>query len=79
MRGPQDDAPLRRYVAHSQAQLDGRMITDYRGDRYWSTALADVRRVQGELLLELGRLWWQADARPWAAGSALSAFTADGA
>ena len=57
MRGPQGDAPFaRRYVAHSQAQLDGRMITDYRGDRYGSTALADVRRVQGELLLELGRL-----------------------
>lgn len=47
---------VRRYVAHSQAQLDGRMITDYRGDRSWSTALADVRRVQAELLLELGRL-----------------------
>jgi chromosome partitioning protein len=46
---------VRRYVAHSQAQLDGRMITDYRGDRSWSTALADVRRVQAELLLELGR------------------------
>jgi chromosome partitioning protein len=47
---------VRRYVAHSQAQLDGRMITDYRGDRSWSSALADVRRVQGEMLLELGRL-----------------------
>ena len=47
---------VRRYVAHSQAQLDGRMITDYRGDRSWSAALADVRRVQAELLLELGRL-----------------------
>jgi len=47
---------IRRYVAHSQAQLDGRMITAYRGDRSWSAALADVRRVQAELLLELGRL-----------------------
>jgi len=47
---------VRRYVAHSQCQLDGRMITDYRGDRSWSAALADVRRVQAELLLELGRL-----------------------
>ena len=47
---------VRRYVAHSQAQLDGRMITNYRGDRSWSPALADVRRVQAELLLELGRL-----------------------
>jgi chromosome partitioning protein len=47
---------VRRYVAHSQSQLDGKMITGYRGDRSWSAALADVRRVQGELLLELGRL-----------------------
>lgn len=47
---------VRRYVAHSQAQLDGRMITEYRGDRSWSSALGDVRRVQAELLLELGRL-----------------------
>jgi len=46
---------VRTYVAHSQAQLDGRMITDYRGDRSWSSALADVRRMQAELLLELGR------------------------
>jgi hypothetical protein len=47
---------VRRYVAHSQPQLDGRMITDYRGDRSWFPALADVRRMQAELLLELGRL-----------------------
>lgn len=47
---------IRRYVAHSQAQLDGRMITEYRADRSWSRALADVRRVQGEMLLELGRM-----------------------
>jgi chromosome partitioning protein len=47
---------VRRYVAHSQAQLDGRMITEYRGDRSWSPALADARRIQAELLLELGRL-----------------------
>jgi hypothetical protein len=47
---------VRRYVAHSQSQLDGKMITGYRGDRSWSAALADVRRVQSELLLELGRL-----------------------
>jgi chromosome partitioning protein len=47
---------VRRYVAHSQAQLDGQMITGYRGDRSWSNALGDVRRVQGEMLLELGRL-----------------------
>ena len=47
---------VRRYVAHSQSQLDGVPITSYRGDRSWSAALSDVRRVQGELLLELGRL-----------------------
>jgi chromosome partitioning protein len=53
---PRMSSLIRRYVAHSQSQLDGRMITDYRGDRSWSNALADVRRVQGEMLLELGRL-----------------------
>jgi chromosome partitioning protein len=47
---------VRRYVAHSQAQLDGRMITEYRGDRSWSSALGDVRRVQAEMLIELGRV-----------------------
>ena len=47
---------VRRYVAHSQAQLDGRMITEYRGDRSWSAALGDVRRVQAEMLIELGRV-----------------------
>jgi hypothetical protein len=47
---------VRRYVVHSQAQFDGRMITDYRGRHSWSSALADVRRMQLELLLELGRL-----------------------
>jgi chromosome partitioning protein len=47
---------IRRYVAHPQAQLDGVPITAYRGDRSWRAALDDVRRVQVELLLELGRL-----------------------
>jgi chromosome partitioning protein len=47
---------VRRYVAHSQAQLDGRMITEYRGDRSAAAALGDVRRLQAELLLELGRI-----------------------
>ena len=47
---------VRRYVAHSQAQLDGRMITGYRGDRSAVAALGDVRRLQAELLLELGRI-----------------------
>ena len=46
----------RRYVAHPQSQLDGVAITVYRGDRSWRSALDDVRRVQVELLLELGRL-----------------------
>jgi len=47
---------IRRYVAHSQAQLDGMPITGYRGDRSWRPALDDVRRVQVELLIDLGRL-----------------------
>jgi chromosome partitioning protein len=47
---------VRRYVAHSQAQLDGRMITEYRGDKSAAAALGDVRRLQAELLLELGRI-----------------------
>jgi chromosome partitioning protein len=47
---------IRRYVAHSQSQLDGLPITHYRGDRSAPAALDDARRVQGELLRELGRL-----------------------
>jgi len=47
---------IRRYVAHPQSQLDGTPITAYRGDRSWRAALDDIRRVQVELLLELGRL-----------------------
>ena len=47
---------IRRYVAHPQSQLDGVPITSYRGDRSWRSALDDIRRVQVELLLELGRL-----------------------
>ena len=47
---------VRRYVAHSQSQLDGLMITQYRGDRSWRSALDDMRRVQTELLLLLGRM-----------------------
>jgi hypothetical protein len=43
-------------VAHSQAQLDGRMITDYGSDKSAASALGDIRRVQAEFLLELGRL-----------------------
>jgi len=47
---------IRRYVAHTQAQLDGTSLTAYRGDRSWRAAVDDVRRVQVELLIELGRL-----------------------
>ena len=47
---------IRRYVAHPQSQLDGVAITAYRGDRSWRAAVDDIRRVQVELLLELGRL-----------------------
>lgn len=47
---------LRRYVAYPQSQLDGVPMTAYRGDRSWRPALDDIRRVQVELLLELGRL-----------------------
>lgn len=47
---------VRRYVAHSQSQLEGQMITQYRGDGSARKALDDVRRVHAELLLELGRL-----------------------
>jgi chromosome partitioning protein len=47
---------IRRYVAYPQSQLDGLPVTAYRGDRSWRAATDDVRRVQVELLLELGRL-----------------------
>ncbi|MGH3217912.1 MAG: ParA family protein [Streptosporangiaceae bacterium] len=47
---------IRRYVAHPQSQLDNVALTAYRGDRSWRSAVDDVRRVQVELLIELGRL-----------------------
>jgi chromosome partitioning protein len=47
---------VRRYVAHSQSQLDGQMITQYRGDRSWRSALDDMRRLHAELLHVLGGL-----------------------
>ena len=47
---------IRRYVAHSQSQLDGVMITGYHGDRSWRNALDDMRRLHAELLLTLGRM-----------------------
>jgi chromosome partitioning protein len=46
----------RRYVSIPSSQLDGLPITAYRGDRSWRSALDDARRVQTELLIELGRL-----------------------
>jgi chromosome partitioning protein len=47
---------VRRYVAHSQSQLDGQMITQYRNDRSWRPALDDMRRLHAELLHVLGGL-----------------------
>ncbi|HEX3922107.1 MAG TPA: ParA family protein [Streptosporangiaceae bacterium] len=47
---------VRRYVSVPAAQLDGLPLTAYRGDRSWRSALDDARRVQTELLIELGRL-----------------------
>ena len=53
---PRMQSVIRRYVAHSQSQLEGQMITQYRGDRSWRSALEDMRRFQTELLLLLGRM-----------------------
>lgn len=53
---PRTRSFVRRYVAHSQAQLDGIPITAYRGDRSWRSALDDVRRLHAEILIGLGRL-----------------------
>jgi chromosome partitioning protein len=53
---PRMQSVIRRYVAHSQSQLEGQMITQYRGDRSWRPALEDMRRFQTELLLLLGRM-----------------------
>ena len=47
---------VRRYVSVPSAQLDGLPITAYRGDGSWRKALDDARRIQVELLIELGRL-----------------------
>ena len=46
---------IRRYVAHAQSQLEGQMITQYRGDRSARAALDDMRRLHAELLLVLDR------------------------
>ena len=44
---------VREFTAHSQAHVEGKMITEYRGDRNAVHACEDVRRVHGELLLQL--------------------------
>jgi len=54
---------VRRYVAHSASQLEGQMLTQYRGDRSWHNALDDLRRIHTELLLELGRMAAAAETR----------------
>lgn len=59
---PRMQSIVRRYVAHSQSQLDGLMITQYRGDRSWRPAAEDMRRVHAELLLLLGRM--ESERRP---------------
>ena len=51
---------MRRYVSVPSAQLDGLPITAYRGDGSWRKALDDARRVQVELLIELGGLFSKA-------------------
>lgn len=46
---------IRRYVAYPQSQLDGVLITDYRGDKSAPRARDDVRALHAELLIVLGR------------------------
>jgi chromosome partitioning protein len=53
---------IRRKVAFPQSQLDGVPLPAYRGDRSWRDALDDVRKVQTELLIELGRIGAQVSA-----------------
>ena len=44
---------VREFTAHQQAHVEGLMITAYRGDRNAMHACEDIRRVHGELLLQL--------------------------
>jgi len=44
---------VREYAAHSQAHVEGLMITQYRGDRNAVHACEDIRRVHTELLMQL--------------------------
>ena len=52
---PRMRSVIRRYVAHNQSQLNGEMITQYRGDGL-AESLDDMRRFHAELLLMLGRI-----------------------
>jgi chromosome partitioning protein len=44
---------VREFTAHSQAHVEGQMITVFRGDRNAVHACEDIRRVHGELLLQI--------------------------
>jgi chromosome partitioning protein len=44
---------VREFNAHQQAHVEGLMITAYRGDRNAVNACEDIRRVHGEMLLQL--------------------------
>ena len=46
---------VREYIAHSQAHVEGLMITQYRGDKNAVHACEDIRRVHTELLIQLPR------------------------
>jgi len=50
------ESRIRRYVAWPQSQLDGVMITDYKGDRSWRNASDDLRDVYAEIMSELLRM-----------------------
>jgi hypothetical protein len=52
---PRLSTAVRRYVAHSQAQLDRRTLTAYKGDRSWQAALSDIWRWFGSRDLTRGR------------------------
>lgn len=46
---------VRRYSVYPNSQQEGMPITAYRGGK-WQSALDDLSRVHGEVLLELGRI-----------------------
>ncbi|MEV7808963.1 ParA family protein [Microbispora sp. NPDC088329] len=47
---------VREYSAHSQAHVEGVMITQYRGGRNAVNAREDIRRVHTEMLMQLGQI-----------------------